>query len=261
MRIKREPFPKLSYETGAEKTLKLANSWMTWCARRQKSVIVGVTILLAGLFLYVRLSEPSLDKEDAVDDNRPKITDKVYFDISQGDTDLGRIEIGLFGQIVPKTVKNFLELATCHKKSNYVAIRGKLCGYQGSSFHRIIKNFMLQGGDFTRGDGTGGRSIYGDKFKDENFVLHHNGAGWVSMANSGPDTNGSQFFICTVLTSWLDGRHVVFGKVLSGMSVVKRIEGVATNGANKPHDPVVIKQSGSLPVETPFGVDLAPSSF
>lgn len=242
-------------------TLKLANSLMTWCARRQKSLLFGASIFLGGLFLYVRITTPSIDLEDAADDGRPKITDKVYFDVSQGDVDLGRIEIGLFGQIVPKTVRNFVELATCHKKSNYVAIRGRLCGYQGSSFHRVIKQFMLQGGDFTRGDGTGGRSIYGDKFKDENFVLKHNGAGWISMANAGPDTNGSQFFICTVVTPWLDGRHVVFGKVLSGISVVKRIEGVATDGANKPLNPVVIKQSGSLPVETPFAVDLAPSTF
>jgi len=212
--------------------------------------------------LYIRLTTPSIDVEDAALDGRPKITDKIYFDVSQGDVDLGRIEIGLFGQIVPKTVKNFVELATCHKKRNYVAISGRLCGYQGSSFHRVIPQFMLQGGDFTRGDGTGGRSIYGDKFDDEDLTsLKHYGAGWVSMANAGPDTNGSQFFICTVVTPWLDGRHVVFGKVLSGMTVVKKIEGVTTNSANKPLNPVIIKQSGSLPVHTPFAVDMAPSTF
>jgi len=245
--------------TNFEKT-KLANSWMTWCARRQRCLLVGLALVLVGVFLYARMSSPDAGPEFP-DDARPKVTQKVYFDVSQGDRDLGRIEIGLFGEIVPKTVKNFFELSTCHKKSDYIAVRGKLCGYKGSSFHRIIKNFMIQGGDFTRGDGTGGKSIYGAKFPDENFKLEHNGAGWVSMANAGPDTNGSQFFICTVVTSWLDGKHVVFGKVLSGMSVVKKMEAVAVNGASKPLEPVIIKQSGSLPVQTPFPVDLSPSTF
>jgi len=242
----------------------MPGSVTTWCVRRQRSIIIGAFLCIAGVFLYVRVMTPSLDDdgEGAVaSDGRPRITDKVYFDVSQGDTDLGRIEIGLFGEVVPKTVRNFVELSTCHKKSNYVAVHGRLCGYQGSTFHRIIRNFMLQGGDFTRGDGTGGKSIYGDKFKDENFVLTHNGAGWVSMANAGQDTNGSQFFICTVMTSWLDGKHVVFGKVLSGMSVVRKIESVEVDRANKPLQAVVIKHAGSLPVKTPFPVDKGPSTF
>jgi len=202
--------------------------------------VLAAVGVLAGLIVILGSSQPS----HAAEKKGPKVTHKVWFDITIGGEEIGRIEIGLFGKTVPKTVENFVELAKKEKGQ----------GYKGSKFHRVIKDFMLQGGDFTRGDGTGGRSIYGEKFADENFKLKHYGAGWLSMANSGKDTNGSQFFITTKKTSWLDGRHVVFGKVLKGMDVVRKVENNKTDGRDKPVKDVEIVDSGAEEVEEPFAV-------
>lgn len=148
----------------------------------------------------------------------------------------------LFMDTTPKTAENFRALCTGEKGKGK---SGKPLHFKNSTFHRVIPNFMCQGGDFTRGNGTGGESIYGLKFPDESFSRKHTGAGVLSMANSGPNTNGSQFFLCTVDTPWLDGKHVVFGQVVEGMPVVKAIESVGSR-SGKPSKPVVISDCGQL---------------
>jgi len=150
----------------------------------------------------------------------------VYFDVSIDGEPAGRIIFGLFGKDVPKTAENFRALCTGEKGNGK---SGKPLHYKGSYFHRVIPGFMAQGGDFTNGDGTGGESIYGEKFADESFAYSHSVPGLLSMANAGRNTNGSQFFITTVPTGFLDGKHVVFGRVIEGMEVVKKIEAQGTN--------------------------------
>ena len=166
----------------------------------------------------------------------------VFFDMTVGGSPAGRIEMELYADVVPKTAENFRCLCTGEEGTGK---SGKPLHYKGSSFHRVIPQFMCQGGDFTNHNGTGGESIYGEKFEDENFKKTHTGEGVLSMANAGKNTNGSQFFICTVPTPWLDGAHVVFGRVTKGMDVVKGIERVGSqNGATK--KPVVVADCGQL---------------
>ncbi len=161
--------------------------------------------------------------------------ENVYFDITIDGAPAGRIVFRLFDDVVPKTAQNFRELAT--GKHGF--------GYAGSAFHRVIPAFMLQGGDFTRGDGTGGKSIYGEKFADENFQLRHDRPYLLSMANAGPNTNGSQFFVTTVVTPWLDGKHVVFGEVVEGQELVKQIESKGSQ-SGRTSSKVVIAESGTV---------------
>jgi peptidylprolyl isomerase len=200
------------------------------------------------MFLFVTLfaAIPSLHAQESAkastDPMTAEVTNQVYFDVSIGGEPAGRIVMGLFGKDVPKTVENFRALSTGEKGDGQ---SGVPLDYEGSAFHRVIPGFMLQGGDFTNGNGTGGESIYGRDFPDENFKFHHTVPGLLSMANAGKNTNGSQFFITTVPTPHLNGMHVVFGRVVEGMDVVKKIE---ANGSNsgRTRSLVKITEAGEL---------------
>ncbi|CAI5745601.1 unnamed protein product [Peronospora destructor] len=202
-------------------------------AREEEKSVFG------GMFGKVSMydDKSAVEGEPELDPNNPK----VFFDIKIGEEDAGKVVMQLYKDVCPKTAENFRALCTGEKGN---CTTGEPLLYKGSSIHRAIKSFMIQGGDFTRGDGTGGESIYGEKFPDENFKLKHTEGGLLSMANAGPDTNGSQFFITTVPTPHLDGKHVVFGKVVEGFEIVKRIEDLETDKGDKPTSPVVIADCG-----------------
>ncbi|PNH40206.1 hypothetical protein VD0004_g6762 [Verticillium dahliae] len=190
-------------------------------------------------------------------DAAPPVEDKekrsrVFFDISIGGKSAGRVTFELYDDLVPKTAENFRALCTGEKG---LGKSGKPLHYKGSIFHRIIKQFMIQGGDFTEGNGTGGESIYGAKFADEAFPKTHDRPFLLSMANAGPDTNGSQFFITTVPTPHLDNKHVVFGEVLNGKSIVRQLENLPTQNGDKPVKDAIIADCGVLTGDAALAAD------
>lgn len=233
-----------SFKARVQQVLKASNNVVPPMAPRdlfqaQLNGAIKATSL-ATAALGALLLQPRVSQAAAAEDLET-ITDSVFFDIAVNGKPLGRVVIGLFGKTVPGTAKNFLELCKGFKKAD-----GKVLTYAGSPFHRVIPGFMNQGGDITCGDGRGGESIYGGKFKDENFLLE-NKEMYLSMANSGPNTNGSQFFIITKQggTPWLNGKHVVFGKILGGQDVVKKIESLGSQ-SGQPSGTVTVSASGVL---------------
>ncbi|KAI5388028.1 peptidyl-prolyl cis-trans isomerase CYP21-1 [Lathyrus oleraceus] len=198
--------------------------------------------LVLSVFLIFAFSASKWMGEET--EEEPEITHRVYLDIDIDKQRLGRIVIGLYGEVVPKTVENFRALCTGEKGKSAGGVK---LHYKGTPFHRIVSGFVIQGGDIVNHDGKASESIYGGTFPDENFRIKHSHAGVVSMANTGPDSNGSQFFFTSVKASWLDGDHVVFGKVVRGMDTVFAIEGGAGTYNGKPRKKVVIADSGEIP--------------
>jgi len=217
-----------------KKQMQVLRTKMQEAKKKEKAAFGG---MFSKASLYDEKAGPELPVEPSADNP------KVFFDMTIGGEPAGRIVMQIFQDICPKTAENFRALCTGEKGEGK---SGKPLHFKGSVFHRCIKNFMLQGGDFTKGDGTGGESIYGEKFEDENFKLKHDIPGLLSMANAGPGTNGSQFFITTVTTPHLDGKHVVFGKIVEGMSLVKKIEALPTTDSDRPKEEVVIADCGEL---------------
>ncbi|XP_068648076.1 peptidyl-prolyl cis-trans isomerase CYP21-1-like [Aristolochia californica] len=201
-------------------------------------------LLLFFVFLVVILALSISHRDEIEVEVVPEITHRVYLEVDIDGQRAGKIVIGLYGNVVPKTVENFRALCTGEMGKS---LNGKNLHYKGTPFHRIIAGFVIQGGDIIFGDGRGNESIYGGTFPDENFKIKHSHAGLVSMVNTGPDSNGSQFFITTVKASWLDGEHVAFGKVVQGMDTVYAIEGGAGTYNGKPRKKVKIVDSGEIP--------------
>ncbi|XP_057488655.1 peptidyl-prolyl cis-trans isomerase CYP21-1-like [Actinidia eriantha] len=214
--------------------------------RREISVLVQprcvLLLLVVSIFIIFAFSISKHEEEEV--EMVHEITHRVFLDVDIDKQRVGRIIIGLYGQVVPKTVENFRALCTGELGKS---ASGKALQYKGTPFHRIIPGFMIQGGDIIYGDGKGSESVYGGTFPDENFKIKHSHPGVVAMVNTGPDSNGSQFFITTVKASWLDGEHVVFGKVIEGMDTVYAIEGGAGTYSGKPRKKVIIADSGEIP--------------
>ena len=201
-----------------------------------------IRLLMIGCVSVLSVASLGIAPAEAKSPADGKVTHKVFFDVSIGDKPAGRIVMGLFGGEVPQTVENFRCLCTGEAGTGE---SGKPLHYKGSIFHRVIPQFMLQGGDFTRGNGTGGESIFGEKFDDEAFTYIHDSPGLLSMANAGPNTNGSQFFITTVPTPHLNGKHVIFGRVIEGIEVVKTIEKQGT-GSGQTRLKITITDCGEV---------------
>jgi peptidyl-prolyl cis-trans isomerase B (cyclophilin B) len=217
-------------------------------------VITALVIVGGGYYIWKNYFTQKTPKIESFENSN--ITDyfnstyKPYFDIQIGNEPIKRVVFQLFDEDVPKTCRNFRYLCV-----NNIVVQNdqdqedkapKKSSYDNTTFHRVIKDFMIQGGDITNGDGTGGYSMYGGKFNDENFNLKHNQPGILSMANSGSNTNNSQFFITTNETPWLDGKHVVFGIVIDGYDLIEKIQNIECDSENKPLIPVTIVKSGLI---------------